>query len=564
MLLLCALGAAGWFTWTRPEPGPAPRVVSHVLVPDAPVPRPAPPDAPPQEADEPPVAPRVQPGKAITVTLSEAPAAAYLSGERTENDTFYQRLVEEVGRGRAVYDPDLGRAAREFVFQFTELGVEPPSDVREFLATATGAIAGDTVFQHVRTSSEAEAALRKAIGLVIDHPPTGPGPLHIGVGEIFQPGLAMSRHIGVVGTPLPFDLVPMPRQVQPGQSIHIAGRIRGRWTDLHALVLRPDGRSESLTPQIRGDQLTIDIVAGTQVGALDVQFVGDGPEGPGKLAQVRVEVGREPPRSFTTRLAPDEKNLRTADDAAHYTLQLLNSDRARFGLPALQWDGQLAAIGRDHSAEMRDSGFFAHRSPTTGMHTDRLQKAHYRSVASAENLAHNASVWEAEVGLMHSLGHRRNILDPMVTHVGVGVAGKDDEEGNRRWWITQLFSKPVTAIDPNTEVARVRALIDDRRQAGGQEALALDAALSTVAQAAADAALGGEVQGASGQALELAKQRGLLRGKLRAWTALVPDLSQLQLPATVDAASARRLGVAVAQDAQSDDGRIAVVLLLAD
>ncbi len=567
--LLGTLGTLGYFVNQRMHVAtPAvlqPRLASPFL--------PPPPQRPPPVAELPePVAetpaplpgPVVKPGRPVTVTLSEAPALMLQAGVRTDNDAFYQQLVAEVSHGRAIYDPDLGRAAREFVFQYTELGIEPPSDVREFLVLGSGALAGDTVFQHVRTTSEAEAALRKAIGLVVDQPPTGPGPLRVGVGEVFQPGSQYSRHIGVVGTPMPIDLQPMPRRLEPGQVLHIAGQLRGRWKDLHVLVLRPDGGSDTLKPRIEGDRLAVDVPVGDRVGAVDVQLVGDGPGGPGKLVQVRVEVGRAPPRSYTTRLAPDENNLQTADDAARYALDLLNQDRARFSLPALQWDAQLAEIARDHSAEMRDAGYFAHRSPTTGMHTDRMTAAHYRSVASAENLAHNSSVYEAEAGLMHSLGHRRNILDTDVTRVGIGVSGKDDVEGHRRWWITQLFAKPVEDIDVAVELSKLQARIDGRRREGGNAALEFDDALSAVARTAAETALHGEVQGASGKALAMCQDKGLLRGKLRAWAALLPNLAKLELPASVDAGEARRLGLAVVQDPGAGDGRIAVVVLVAD
>lgn len=564
--LLATLAGLGWYASHPADVQPVARRVASLLPPEAPAPRPvrAESPAPQPERPTPPPAPKVTPGKSVTVTLSEPPATVLLAGTRTDNDTFYEQVVREVSQGRAVYDPDLGRAAREFVFQYTELGIEPPSDVREFLALGSGAVAGDTVFQHVRTTSEAEAALRKAIGLVVDHPPTGPGPIHVGVGEVFQPGSQYSRHIGVVGTPIPLDLQPLARRIEPGQTLRVTGRIRGHWTGIHALALRQGGAIDTYLPSIQGDRLTVDVPAGQVVGPLDVQFVGDGPEGPGKLVQVRVEVGRDPPRSYTTRLAPDEKRLQTADDAAHYALQLLNEDRAKNGLPALQWEQPLADIAREHSAEMRDVGFFAHRSPTTGMHTDRMAAAHYRSVASAENLAHNSSVYEAEAGLMHSLGHRRNILDPEMTHVGIGVAGKDDDEGHRRWWITQLFAKPVEDIDAAAEWKRLTRRIDDRRREKGQEALEVDEALCDVARTAAESALRGEVQGASGKALALCQDKGLLHGKLRAWAALLPDVGKLDLPTSVEADAAKRLGVAVVQDPRSDDGRVAVVLLVAD
>src|SRR5207245_1324198 len=103
-----------------------------------------------------------------------------------------------------------------------------------------------------------------------------------------------------------------------------------------------------------GDRVLADVPVGARAGTLEVQLVGQGPQGPGKLVQVQVQVGQDPPRSLQTHLPPDESNLKTADDAARAMFALLNADRAQAGLQALQWDAQLAMIARDHSADMRD------------------------------------------------------------------------------------------------------------------------------------------------------------------------------------------------------------------
>lgn len=530
------------------------------------------PQTPQPQAQEPPEktsipetpVPRVTAGQRVTVRLSEPPAVRYLSAKPDSTDAFYRDLVRDISHGNAVYDADLALAAREFVIQDTELGQPPPSDVREFLVTGVGALAADTLFQHVKTTNDTDSALRKAIESVVQDRTSGTGPLHIGVGEVLTPGQMYSRQIGVVGTRLPIDIAPLARVANLRQTIHIRGHLRAAWHEISAIVLRPDGTLDTVQPTINGDDVQVAIETGNRIGALEMQLVGTGPEGPGKLVQVRIDVGQYPPREASFQLAPDESAIQTADAASAYAFTLVNRDRKEHGLPALQWDLQLAGIAREHSADMRDHNFFAHQSPSTGLHVDRLRAAGYRSVASAENLAHNVSLFEAERGLMHSLGHRRNLLDPDVTHIGLGVAGSDDANGHRRWWITQLFTKPVRNVDLAAAVEKMRADIDVLRKTKDQATLQDDAELNAVAKRAAQAGLEGKVDNASAQALQAAKDQGLLHGKLRAWAASLPAIDQLKLPDIVQVQQATRLGVGVAQDPRSADGRVAVVLLVAD
>lgn len=551
-----------WFPAPAPpEAPPAPRPDKRTIT--TPVVR-DPEPAPPAPEPEPLTPPRPRTGRSVTVELSDAPAERYLSAPSTENDAFYRSIVQSEAGGRAQYDVDLGLAAREFVFQSSEFRDEAPADVRDFLTRAVGALASDTTFQHVRTTSEAERALRQAVAAVLAAPPSGSGPLHIGVGEIYTPGAELPRHIGVVGTRLPIAMEPASRSAALGSVWTVRGRLRAPWRDLQALVLKPDGRIVSQMPKIQGDAIEVRVEVGTVPGTVEMQLIGKGPEGPGKLVQMAVEVGQPLPRSYTTRLAPSEKQLQTADDAAAYALQLLNADRARAGVAALRWDAELARIARDHSADMRDHGFFAHLSPTTGLPTDRLTAARYRATASSENLAHNATIFEAEAGLLHSLGHRRNLLDPQMRAVGIGIAGKDDDNGRRSWWVTQLFARPVDDLDVRAEIQRVRDAIAQKRSVTQLGELEPDAQLDAAAEAAAREVLQGQTEDGSAAALAQVRSRGLLRGRIRAWAAQASELEGLRLPESVTSPSARRLGIAVVPDPKSLSGLCAVVLLVAD
>jgi uncharacterized protein YkwD len=242
-------------------------------------------------------------------------------------------------------------------------------------------------------------------------------------------------------------------------------------------------------------------------------------------------------------------------------MQLLNADRQRHHVPPLSWDARLAEVAKNHSADMRDNGFFGHVSPTTGMHPERLAHAQYLAISSAENVAHNPSIFEAELGLMHSLGHRRNILDPEMTHAGVGVAGAEDDQGRRRWWVTQLFARPTPHYTPAEAASRVRSLVARARQDLGLADLADDAALAAVAEEAMAVFDADHLQTASNQALTLAQARHVLHGRLGVWTALTADLAQLQWPDAVTSSASQSMGLSAMQ---REDGRVALVLLVAE
>ena len=116
---------------------------------------------------------------------------------------------------------------------------------------------------------------------------------------------------------------------------------------------------------------------------------------------------------------------------------LLNNDRARYGLPPLALDAELCRIARIKSQDMRDNRYFAHTSPTYGSVRDMLTRFGYAYEAAGENIAHHASVDKAQAAFLSSPGHRRNILSSAYTKFGVGVAV--DESGFV--YLTQIFCR---------------------------------------------------------------------------------------------------------------------------
>jgi uncharacterized protein YkwD len=102
-------------------------------------------------------------------------------------------------------------------------------------------------------------------------------------------------------------------------------------------------------------------------------------------------------------------------------LVLLNQERARVGAPALTIDPTIIPVAREHSEDMWKRSYFAHENPDGESPFDRMTRGGVDFRAAGENLALARTVERAHIGLMNSPGHRRNILDPSFTRIGIGV-----------------------------------------------------------------------------------------------------------------------------------------------
>lgn len=102
-----------------------------------------------------------------------------------------------------------------------------------------------------------------------------------------------------------------------------------------------------------------------------------------------------------------------------------------------------AAIG--HARELAQRGVLDHTGTTPGRATmtERIVAEGGTWTAAAENLARTvgepAAVPATTIRLwLGSAGHRRNLLNPIYTHTGVGAVS--DAAG--RWFIVQLYVRP--------------------------------------------------------------------------------------------------------------------------
>ena len=117
-------------------------------------------------------------------------------------------------------------------------------------------------------------------------------------------------------------------------------------------------------------------------------------------------------------------------------LRLVNSERAKEGIAPLTLHVKLSEVARLKSQDMKDKKYFDHISPTYGSPSDMMQQFGISYSAVGENIAQGyRSPEDVVTGWMNSEGHRRNIMNPIYTQIGIGHIA----EGN--YW-TQLFMRP--------------------------------------------------------------------------------------------------------------------------
>ncbi len=149
---------------------------------------------------------------------------------------------------------------------------------------------------------------------------------------------------------------------------------------------------------------------------------------------------------------PQRSNLPNLLELETLMFGLVNSARQQnlprwLGNPNLRWDEELAAVARGHSLDMLKRRYVEHTSPDGVSVARRLEQYGVRYVACGENIGvvygaashSDQGVYEIYRAFMNQprrlANHRGNLLNPIWTHLGIGVAY--DESGSLM--LTQNF-----------------------------------------------------------------------------------------------------------------------------
>ncbi len=501
-----------------------------------------------------------KPGEAFTVELMDPPEQAYGNTQPTAADKSYSNIVAKLGRSDIVYDPALGRAARELSLQQSLLDGLVPQDIVNFILRSSGAVDRTVEQVYSEMSDDSEAALQRQVEKFL-HATTERGPARIGIGEAWIPGAKRSRIVGMLFSRSDLVISPAPRTAARGGTWVMRGILPSGFHSPSALALMPNGELVETPVLVSGSRFEVSAPVGNSLGTIEVSMGAIGPLGHAPIWQVPIAVGRELQTSYETNLPPDESAISTIFAAEKMAFDLLNADRKRAGLSILVRDRDLDNVARAHSEDMREHNFFGHHSPNTGDPKDRLMRAGYRFRSFGENLALEMSLYAAQSALLASLGHRKNILGDF-SHVGIGIA-RSDHNGKAEWRLTQLFSKPVEIIQSAAGAEQLIAKINETRVQKRTSPLSRDKGLFAIAETHVRKAAAGQMAGLADLVLADVSRSNLAQGGSRAWVFQTGTLSDLKLPEGISDSEYNRIAVSVFQSPDDPRGAIGVIVLVA-
>lgn len=122
-----------------------------------------------------------------------------------------------------------------------------------------------------------------------------------------------------------------------------------------------------------------------------------------------------------------------------------NKQRAQENLPPLTSNALLNKAAANRVTDLLEKQYFSHTSPDGTSYTSFINATGYIWSTIGENLASGTAGHASDAGVlqmwMNSEGHKKNILKPEFTEIGIGI-GEGIYKGEREWFAVQLFGSP--------------------------------------------------------------------------------------------------------------------------
>ncbi|MBC7792243.1 MAG: CAP domain-containing protein [Clostridia bacterium] len=274
---------------------------------------------------------------------------------------------------------------------------------------------------------------------------------------------------------------PVAREIAKGASVRLRGHLLEPFEDPELFVTRSDGSTFKKAVSGKRARTFSGIVDCPGKGRQQVEVIGNGPRGPQVLANFPVWCDDDAPASVRIEV-PSLGSMDVAD-VEQVIFERVNAERREFRLPAVVWDERSARMARGHSDDMLQHDFVGHVSKTTGGPSDRARAAGVASPLLLENVAFAHSAEEAHAGLMNSPGHRANILNAEVTHVGIGiVTAESTGDGSPELYVTEVFTRVVSPVSMNDARITVLHAMEDQRAKAHLPPMDSDRTLENLAQ----------------------------------------------------------------------------------
>lgn len=228
------------------------------------------------------------------------------------------------------------------------------------------------------------------------------------------------------------DLAPL----HAGDAVVFHGDVTGDYEAPHALLTTPDGQVRDVHIMVVGKG---DYIGEARLPSVAGRFqleviVWSRSKGAAVLAN----------RAFfvdVSEVAPLPPVPPANRDPRLRMLALMNEARKAHGAPPLALDVALERVAVAHAEDMRANTYFGHDSAQRSV-SMRVQDAGLPFDKLAENLAEAATPEDAHETLMASPGHRRNVLNPELRRVGIGMIPAPLCTGDNLWIVVVDFAGP--------------------------------------------------------------------------------------------------------------------------
>ncbi len=216
----------------------------------------------------------------------------------------------------------------------------------------------------------------------------------------------------------------MPLIYSGPQNLQIKGQLLNEsYSQPEGLVTLPDGTIEELKLTASGNSFELPLSLKSK-GYYSFEINVIGPLGPQPATNFVLAVGVPYPQPDNAPI-PSPTPLPALDQLRSRLLALINQDRQAMGEAVVLAETQLDKASQSHSEEMIAQGYIGHNSPIVG--TPQMQANLFGvSELVAQNIAISRSLENSQKELMSSPGHRKTMLKPDWTHVGLGIAASPD------------------------------------------------------------------------------------------------------------------------------------------
>jgi len=232
-----------------------------------------------------------------------------------------------------------------------------------------------------------------------------------------------------------------PRTLKAKNVAQLQGVLPKGFGKAQLVVTTPAGTTGRLPVSMQGQSFTGTFSCMAGSGRYDVELMAEASRGPEVMLNAPVFCDLPAPTEFLLNSDDEFRNATTPADVESAMVAAINRERAKRRLPPLAVDERLHNVARSYAADMAQLERVAHVSPDGQSAVDRVRQAGLSPTMLAENVGSATVASAVHAGFMSSPGHRGNVLEPLASHMGVGVAQVKSADGPTVWYVTELFAR---------------------------------------------------------------------------------------------------------------------------